>query len=350
MSNTPELEVVSNDALGTIQRAEIDIQIATAKKYPRTMSKFTRDAVELATVDDEVAESCIYNRPVGKTGGVEKFAEGMSIRMAEIVSASYGNMRVGAMVTEFGERRVVARGIAHDLERNNFAATEVVESTVTRDGKPYSERQRAVIAKAAMAKARRDAIFQVVPRAVCRPVENAVRALLAGDGSIDSLRKRRERALSWTRSVGVPDPLVFATLGVQGVEDIGVLQLEVLSGLRTAIREGDTTIDEAFPMAGAKPQDGQAKPEDTSNAELMPEPKKTPPAPTTRPQEQLADIVTQAGHTLDDLLKWGAETGNIEGADTIASFDMISEATAAKLVKAKAGMLRQLGVMKKGGA
>ncbi|RMH26832.1 MAG: hypothetical protein D6692_08530 [Planctomycetota bacterium] len=228
-----------------IERAEIDTQVATAKKYPRSLEAFKRRAIGMATIDEETAESCIYRRPVGKEGGAMKYAEGMSVRMAEIVGASYGNLRVAAMLVEQNERRVKARGMAIDLESNFAASSEVVESTVKRNGQPYDERMRVVIAKAALAKARRDATFQVVPRALAKPIEAEVRRLLMGNSQ--TIERRRAAVLAWLDKLGIDPARVWYALGIKGPGDIGVDQLEQLTGIRTAIRDGDVTVDEAFP-------------------------------------------------------------------------------------------------------
>lgn len=61
--NALPLEVISEGTLEQITRGEIDMQIATAKKYPRSISKFKAKALEMATLDEETAESCFYNLP-----------------------------------------------------------------------------------------------------------------------------------------------------------------------------------------------------------------------------------------------------------------------------------------------
>lgn len=234
-------EVVEGGALMQLEKASIDMQVATAHQYPRSMTSFKRRAVDMATMDEETASSCIYRRPVGDG----KTAEGMSIRTAEIVGACYGNLRVGARIIEQNERYVVAQGVAHDLESNFLSSCEVVESTVTKSGRPYSERMRIVVAKVALAKARRDATFQVVPKALCKPIEVAVRQLLFGDGK--PLERRRSQALEWISKLGIDPERVFKALDVKGIDDIGASELEVLTGIRTAIKDGDATVDESFP-------------------------------------------------------------------------------------------------------
>ena len=46
---------VQPQALELIQRAEIDMQIATAKKYPRDLAKVKRRMLDFATLDEETA-------------------------------------------------------------------------------------------------------------------------------------------------------------------------------------------------------------------------------------------------------------------------------------------------------
>lgn len=239
--------VAGDSSLAAITRGEIDVQIATAHQFPRSLAKFKARAIEMATMDEDTAASCLYRRPVGKKNGKEEYAEGMSVRMAEIVAAGYGNIRVGSMIIEMTDRLVKARGYAHDLESNFAATSEVVESTVTKEGRPFSERMRIVVAKATLAKARRDATFMVVPKAVARPIEQAVRNLLVGDGTAATIEKRRANVAQWIDRLGIDRARVFAALGVAGMEDVGIAEMETLAGLKTAIKDGDITIDEAFP-------------------------------------------------------------------------------------------------------
>lgn len=254
-------EVLPPTALEAQVKAEIDIQISTAHRFPRSMAQFKARALDMATIDEETAASCIYSRPVGKgPDGKQKFAEGLSVRMAEIVGAAFGNLRVGATIIEQTERFVRVRGMAHDLESNFAAATEVVESTVKRDGTPYDERMRIVIAKAALAKARRDATFQVVPKALCRPVEIEARKVAVGDAR--TLESRRDGVMEWIGKLGIEPERVFTALGIKGAADIGQDELQTLIGLRTSIKDGDVGVDEAFPriVKAAKPSKGEDEP------------------------------------------------------------------------------------------
>jgi hypothetical protein len=246
-SQEAKLEVMPPSATEALAAAEISQQIATARQFPRSLEAFKKRALSMACLDEETAESCLYRRPVGKdeSTGQQKFAEGMSIRMAEIVGASYGNLRVQSVLIEQTDRFVRARGMAIDLESNFASSSEVVESTVNKYGTPYSERMRIVIAKVALAKARRDVTFQVVPRALAKPIESEVRRILVGDSK--TLDKRRALAIGWISKLGIDVKRVYAALGVAGESELDAEKLETLTGLKTAIKDGDVTIDEAFP-------------------------------------------------------------------------------------------------------
>lgn len=294
MSDITDFEIIpatQPSALEAIQSAEISQQIATAHKFPRSMTAFKKRATEMATLDQETAESCIYVRPVGREGGQQKFAEGLSVRMAEIVGAAYGNLRVGSQIVEQTDRYVTVRGFAHDLESNFASTSEVKEPTVRKDNTPYSEGQRAVIAKAALSKARRDATFQVVPKALCKPIEQAARALI--NGSAKSFNDRKAAAMQWAQRLNINEARILAALEIQGWDDLTGDHLLTLTGIRTAIRDGDTTIDDAFPDVIAKGKIGQQQPSTKSQT-----PSEAAGAQTSNP-----DAAPNAGPTAEELIR-----------------------------------------------
>lgn len=63
-----------------LSRAEVDQKIATARAYPRQVTKAIQNIMTLATLDEETAEECSYALPRGK-----KPIVGPSARFAEIV-------------------------------------------------------------------------------------------------------------------------------------------------------------------------------------------------------------------------------------------------------------------------
>lgn len=61
-----------------------------------------------------------------------------------------------------------------------------------------------------------------------------------------------------------------------------------------------------------------------------------------KPQDELEAVVVAGGYTFDHVQKWGAETGNIEGAESLASFADIPTDVCRRLLRAKAGLLAGL--------
>ena len=55
------IEVKQADMLQAINRAEVDIQIATAKQYPRDVNAVLNKIATYATMDRETAEDCFYS-------------------------------------------------------------------------------------------------------------------------------------------------------------------------------------------------------------------------------------------------------------------------------------------------
>ena len=248
------MELLESSALLAITRAEVDVQIATAHRFPRSLAAFKKDVLDAVTLDPETAESCVYYRPVGKKKNdrgewEEQFAEGPSIRMAEIVAACYGNIRAGARTIEKNDRFVKVQGVCHDLQKNVYASIEVTEPTIKKDGSPYDERLRVVIEKAAHAKAFRDAVFKVVPRAFLKTSIDEAKRVAAGESA--TIEQRREKVRQWLTSIKISDARVFTALSVKGWDDVGVEKLTILSGIKTAIKDGEITANDAFPIAEA---------------------------------------------------------------------------------------------------
>lgn len=251
-----EEEVFDGEEVSTLpviraeERAEIDARIATAHKYPRNITTFREQALAMATMDEETAESCYYQLPRGG-----KTIEGPGIRLAEIVNSAWGNMDCCAWVHEIQDHWVVARAYAHDLEKNVRVSFEVRRRITDKYGKRYNEDMILVTANAACAISLRNAIFRVVPKAYVDHVMQAAKKVAIGDAS--TLATRRAKALAYFNSLNVTNDQILAFLKKPGIDDVDLKDLETLTGLKTAIKEGATTVEEIFspvpPPGGAEP-------------------------------------------------------------------------------------------------
>lgn len=235
-------EVVVPDAgvLTAISRAELDQQITTARAYPRSLRRFVKECMEMATLNERVAEECFYALPRdGKT------IEGPSARLAEIVTSAWGNCRAGARVVDEGAEFITAQGVFHDLERNVQVTVEVRRRITGKGGRRYSSDMIGVTGNAACSIALRNAVFRGIPRAFWVDVYEAARKAAVGDAQ--TLANKRAQMFAHFLKLGATREAIFATIGVQGEEDIGLDELTTLKGIATAIKEGDTTVEQAFP-------------------------------------------------------------------------------------------------------
>lgn len=231
-------------ALESQVRGEVDMQITTARRFPRSVRGFIDEALAMATLDDDTAASCFYALPRdGKT------IDGPSARLAEICASAWGHLRVQARIVDEDEKFITARGECWDVQRNTAIAFDVRRRITDKKGKRYSDDMVSVTGNAASSIALRNAIFKVIPSAFWRPIYLKAREVAVGKA--DTLANKRAAMLAYFQKLGAAEDLVLGVLGVRGVEDIGLEQLAVLRGLATAIKDGDTTVDEAFAAAPA---------------------------------------------------------------------------------------------------
>lgn len=355
---TMPVEVVQNDALGSIERAQVDVQIATARKYPRTLSKVKERMLSFATLDEETASSCFYTLPA-RRGGDDKPIQGPSVRMAEIALASYQHVKAGSRIIADDGKFLTAQAVVHDLENNVAVSIEVRRRVTSKSGSRYSDDMIAVTGNAACSIALRNAVFRVVPRALITPVYEAAKRVAVGD--VKSLTNKRAQIIARLKQMGAKDAAILAAVGADKVEDIDLAKLEVLIGLGTAIKDGEITLETAFPGTTAKEEGKPIWKDEPKPIETAPPAQEPTPAPSTppvatepataaqepagTPQERLAALVTGAGFNLDAFNRWGIETTFLHAE--VGAWSEISDALANRCLKGARGLITQLkGVAK----
>lgn len=234
-----KVEIIAESSLSVITKAEIDIQISTAKAYPRSLKMFIDRAMSIATISEEVAASCSYALPRGG-----KSLEGPTVRLAEIVCSSFGNIRAGARVIANDGKTITAQGYCHDLETNYSVQVEVKRKITDRFGKTYNEDMQVVTGNAACAVAYRNAVFKVVPSALVNEVYEKTKEVARG--TAETLVKRREKAISYLHSLAVTDKQICEVLEIKKVEDIDLDKLDILRGMATLIKNGESTVKDLF--------------------------------------------------------------------------------------------------------
>jgi hypothetical protein len=260
----PETGLINNTAvLSALNRSEIDQQVSTAKKYPRTVKRFVTDARELVTLNEEVAADCIYSLPRGK-----KPIEGPSARFAEILAHSWQNCRAGSRILDEDEKTVSAQGFFIDCQTNVTIVCETQRRITDKEGNRFNDDMVTVTANAAASIAMRNAILRGIPKALWNGLYLEARQTAIGNA--ETLAGRRAKMMQAFGKMGVTPAQIFRLLEVDGEEDITLDHLATLRGMYSAIREGDNSVDEAFMLqaapAGSASPAGKASPSETEKA------------------------------------------------------------------------------------
>jgi hypothetical protein len=276
------LQLMAGDALGALERSQIDMQITTAKKYPRSMRSFLDEATSMISLSPEIAEGCNYKLKRKNSDGGMTYIEGPSVRLLEIAASAYGNLRYGSRTIGIDDEFVTAQGVAHDLERNNYCTVEVKRSIKGKRGR-YSNDMIMVTANAAGSIARRNALNGgIIPRVYINALSEHAKKVALGD--IKTLPERRQRAFGYfTGTLGIPLERVLAYLERKSIEDCNLADVSDLQDLKTALKEGQSTVEEVFSDKAGQQAATQKPPLDATPA--TPAAATPPPAAQTLPPQ-----------------------------------------------------------------
>lgn len=233
------IEIKQAEIVQAINRAEVDMQISTAKQYPRDIYGALNNIKTIATLDNSTAEDCFY--ALRRQGTL---IEGVSVRLAEIIAGAWGNMRVQTRIIGNDGKTITAQGVCHDLETNLAVSVEVKRRITDKNGRTYSEDMQVTTGNAASAIAFRNAVLKVVPKAVTKRVIDEIKQVALGK-SMD-LETRRQNMIAYFGKLGVSQAEILAYCGVKRIEEITSEMVFELSGLKNAIKEGTTTVQETF--------------------------------------------------------------------------------------------------------
>lgn len=240
MEENIEIIQVDVQTVDVVEKAQVDVQITTAKQYPRNLSRVKTNAVALVTMDVETAKSCKYALPRGG-----KPITGASVHLARILAQQYGNIRAEAKVVEITERQIVSRGTAWDLESNYAVAYEVRRSIWGKTGR-YNDDMITVTGNAANAIAYRNAVLAIIPKGIIDAASKAAQDFITGDLTDEAIMlKRRKKMLDYFNDeYNIKEEEVLAMLGKQTVNQIKAEQIAIMINTEQALKDGDTTVEE----------------------------------------------------------------------------------------------------------
>lgn len=233
---------VSPDVVYQQDKASIDIQISTAKAYPRNIRRATDNAITIVTMDKNIAQTCNYAVPRGG-----KKISGPSVHLAKILAQVWGNMRIDAKVVDIDQARVTSEAVCWDLESNLAIKTQIKRSITGKQGR-FNEDMITVTGNAANSIALRNAILSVVPKGIIDKVYNAAKAVITGDISDKNklIARRVEVFGALKDTFGVSEKEILSAIGKAAIDFVDGDDIVTLVGIGQAIRDGDTTVEQAF--------------------------------------------------------------------------------------------------------
>jgi len=243
-------ELIIKDS-GVIAKAELDVMITTAKAYPRDPKRAVEYATQLATMDEETAQSCFYVLPRKDKDGNRVEVKGPSIRLAEIMANSWGNLHAATRIIENDGKSITAQGVAWDLESNVKITMDNKVSIVFggKSGKPYTANadMQTMLSNAASAKALRNAIFKVVPKALVDRVY--AKAMEFSVGDVKTVNAKVTEIFDKLIKMGLQKQDILDYYGHTNLTEFTVDELRSLIGIGTAIRDKMITLEEVFSVA-----------------------------------------------------------------------------------------------------
>ena len=258
LANYEIAQVAQGDAQSVIQmdaieKANVDVQVSTAKQFPRNVTRAIQNSIVMATIDPDTAQMMRYALPRGG-----KPITGPSVHLAKLIVSNWGNIRAEAKVVQITDSQVVSRGTCWDLENNVATAIEVRRNIKGKGGQRFSDDMITVVGNAANSIAFRNAVFSVIPKAVTDKVYKAAQECITGDLSDEAklLQKRTNCLKFFNDEYGITEEEVIKLCGKQTVNQIKAEEIALMLGIYQSLKDGDTTVEEVMePIRKEKKKD-----------------------------------------------------------------------------------------------
>lgn len=242
MEDLVKIEEIGSEVIYQQDRAQIDIQISTAKAFPRNIKRAIENSITIVTMDKETAATCTYSVPRGG-----KAITGPSVHLAKILAQNWGNLRIEAKVVGIDIKHITSQAVCFDLENNLAIKVEVKRSIMTKQGR-MNDDMITVTGNAGNSIALRNAVLSVIPKAIVDNVYGEAKSKITGDVSDKTkLLARRKQVIDGLKDTySLTEAEILSAVGKVSIDHITPDDLVVLIGLGTAIKDGDTNIETAF--------------------------------------------------------------------------------------------------------
>ena len=240
------IEYVPNTEMMQV-RLENEMMMAECRARPRSIATMKAELAEMLAEFPAMADGAIYSKPCGKENGKQKFAEGLSIRCAELLAEVYGFNRVECSTTDIDADKVKIEATFTDYQKGRVWKDSGVLSKLYKS-KDYGiqrtpdDRFYGVVCKAEASRRIREVILRSVNSALKAWFEAKCRELM--DQTLDDAGIKL--LVTSFAKIGVTEKQIESVIGRP--RDMGWTQDDrrQLSGIWNAIKQNETTVAEAF--------------------------------------------------------------------------------------------------------
>lgn len=240
-----EVQIVPSSTPST-ESMMLDRAVSTAKSYPRNITRCIQDCISIAIMDEESAAKCSYTLPF--RDDKNKPISGPSVYLARIILQNWTNLRAGARVVSDDGKQITSLGLCWDMEKNTFIEIEIKRSVINKLGKRYTDRMISTTSNAANAIALRNALFNVIPASVTDRILKEAKSKVLGDVSDKTkfIARRKQIFDKLKDTYNVTEEEILKSIDRASMDHVTIDDLSDLIGIGTAIKDGETSIDEAF--------------------------------------------------------------------------------------------------------
>lgn len=265
-----------------LQQVKTGYATAVAVQKPRSLSKM----IAAVLAEAEMAGASFYYR--WEAGGKE--IVGGSIDMAASIFRAYTNCAMEIECDETPSHYFFTATFI-DLESGmSWPRMFRQRKSQSVSKKMEQDRQEDIVFQIGQSKAMRNAVLSVMPRwIVDKAVEKARAAEIQRLSGKENIELARAEVLKYFGRFGVSKERLEAKIG-RAIEDTGPEDLADLRSTATAIKDGLTTILEAFPVQEREakqetPPPATPKPASAAPPPAPPQPEPPPPAPAPKRPE-----------------------------------------------------------------
>lgn len=229
-------------------KMENESLMMAAQVRPRNNQAVMRELLDQIEAYPSFAESVCYAKPIGKDqNGQMQYARGLSIRAAEAIAAAWGYNRIEQTVEPIDDDRVRVTATFTDFQTGRIWRDSGIVSKWYKDrfgkmSKHNDDRFYNVILKAELSKRVREAVMRSVPPGVRSELQNLAERMVAKLLSDDVV----EKIVASFSGIGVSLAQLENLLNKPISKGWTTEDRVTLQQVFTAIRDGETTVAEAF--------------------------------------------------------------------------------------------------------